>query len=140
MEDEICICVKTNPIVLQYNFSSNPLVCLNCNLEKNGIKLNSEVIAKTELWNYEYEKYYSIWLNSKESVPEINNPFSNLNSIGFSLLKLLNETTLCYYWWHLNEDEKIWNCPKCELLLQVESKYKVGLTKTCNNCMIVVRD
>lgn len=140
MEEDKCTCKKLNPIVLQFNFTNNPLVCSKCNLGFNVKNLSTGIKEYINTWNDKYEKNYIKWLNSDECNQELNNPSSDLNSLGFSIVSILNESRLSYYWWHINENQRLEFCPKCSKALSVKIESKNGSTKICKSCKILIKE
>ena len=140
MKQEKCKCKTNHPIVLQYDFSSRPFACANCNLDVDLVMLNIDEpwSKKVGQWMTNYSMAYLQWLNSDELASELTNPTSSLNELGFVLVTHFNAQYPMYYWWHLAFGEPITKCPKCQSdMMWVLNKY-TGNHQVCGKCRLLV--
>jgi hypothetical protein len=139
MVEEKCTCELQFPLVLQWHSSENPIVCSNCNLDSEVENLPIKLKQKMDTWNQGYGDAIREWLDGDEAMVKLNNPVNSLNKLGFSIVAELNMITPTFYWWHLQEDEKLEKCPNCHSALDILLKNGLGITKVCQQCRILIR-
>ena len=139
MQIEECKCASDYPLILQWTSSANPFVCANCNLNIEIKKLTSELVEEIKIWKHLYEVSYLNWLNENDKINTLQNPKSELHQLGISLVEKIGKITPVFYWWHLNEDEKLEHCPNCSLELNAFLNNRLGESKVCHTCNIFLQ-
>ncbi len=140
MKQEKCKCEKNHPIVLQYDFSSLPFACANCNLDVDlgRLDIDDQWRKKVGQWMTKYRMAYLQWLDLDELPPELANPAGTLHELGFELVTHFNAQYPMYYWWHLDTAEQGNRCPKCQSdMMRVRNEY-TGSHLVCNTCRLLV--
>jgi hypothetical protein len=141
--DELCSCLDAPPVVLQFHFSSNPIVCIRCNLEVPPERLgfSAQLAEAIAFWRTFYSAFYYLWLDSREfeswAHARLSDPGSPPNKRGLELASQLNEHRRCYLWSFQDaaaEDfQPLSACPRCHAPLG-ESFGRL----LCEPCSIVV--
>jgi len=138
------------PIVLQSTLTNNPIACADCNLEVNLSQLNlsNELTDEIRVWQNKFDSLFKIWLDSgdqeKQVLEQLSRSDSEVNKIGLTVNRNINQTHECYYWWFVdNSDEnslKLQSCPNCSAdLTQRQNKFNAD-TRVCRQCKIIVAD
>jgi hypothetical protein len=142
-EDEICKCADRPPIVLQTHLTSNPIVCLRCNLEVPPERLgfSADLADNIAYWRNLYEAYFALWLDASDyescARAYLEDPDGRLNVCGREIVRELNGVRRSYYWWFQDATEDAFvplsQCPRCSANL-VERYGRL----VCEACSIVV--
>jgi len=139
LEREKCNCTKSYPIVLQFNFLDNPIVCSHCNLER-AIDIDEKLQVEIFAWNLEYEELYLKWLNSDKIESDLMKKNSEINIRGLDIVNELSKKIKTYYWWYVSINSKIENCPNCNRKLKSIDNGYSQYHKLCDVCGILIND
>lgn len=127
--------------------SSNPLHCMDCNLEvrPEPLGLKDDQILSIAQWSAVYRALDALWLDSTEyeswSERELSDIHSPVNVRGLEIQKSLNQERPCYYWlFQTARPELLRACPLCGQDLIRRSKPSFMACFTCENCRIVTAD
>lgn len=146
-EDEICDCEGTRPIKLMQALSSNPLHCIDCNLEvaPESLAISGSLVEEIAAWRSVYSAMELLWLDSgayeKWASREMSDLKSPVNQRGLALREKLEAIRRCYYSYHQDETaegfEPLTHCPACA---QPLSEYADGIHPQliCESCSIVL--
>lgn len=145
--DDLCGCQGEPPVKLMYTLTSNPIHCVNCNLEvpleRLGWAMNQcDAIAH---WVFSYGAIYHLWLASgsyeawaKAQLCDIGLP---MNRAGLELCHMLTPVRHCYFWYFQDQSDDdfipLSQCPKCQGALAV---YSAGIfeQRRCEQCQIIM--
>ena len=109
--DEICQCGGGKPVKLMCALTSNPIRCIDCNLEiePSLLPLTESVTRGIAYWRHLYDAIDRLWLDSREyeawarsQLSDINSP---INRTGLEARAALDPLRRCYYW--LFQDESV---------------------------------
>jgi hypothetical protein len=122
-ESEICSCAGDPPIKLMSALSSNPIHCVNCNLEvrPETLELTPELIEAIAFWGRPYDAIDRLWLDSREyedwAKEQLSDISSAVNVRGRAVQDQLNRLRRCYYWFFQDASsddyEPMKECPSC---------------------------
>ncbi len=145
--EDICACPELPPTKLMQALGSNPISCMNCNLEvdPHTLPLSDKLIEEIAFWTGIHDAIYRLWLASGEyedwargELLNISNPF---NQEGQQIQSELNLIRRCYFWYFQDETsddyEVLKACPSCGVHL---TQYIGGIFPqlVCEACSIVV--
>jgi predicted nucleic acid-binding Zn ribbon protein len=145
-DDELCACQGHKPIKLMCALSSNPIHCIDCNLEvpPEWLSLNVELVEDIAYWRNVYAAIDDLWLDSgeyeawaKQQLVDITSP---ANTHGLEVREALANVRQCYYWYFQDQSDEeydpITHCPRCQTTL---TKYDGGifLQLLCEQCQII---
>ena len=141
-DDELCGCADS-PIVLAAHHSSNPLLCMVCNLEvpPERIGFSEALSERLAFWQSFHDCFYLLWLDSGEyeswAKAQLENPTSPVNQRGLELVSELGEFRPAYYWWFQDTAAEGFQplncCPVCGGELAMRHKQLV-----CASCSVMV--
>ena len=126
--DELCLCAGSPPIMLQAHLSSNPLSCIDCNLEvpPERVRLSRELCDGLASWRQFHDCFFNLWLDSCEfeawAKAQLEDPASAVNVRGRALVAELNDVHRAFYWWFRDSGEDGYDvplsrCPVCQRAL-----------------------
>jgi len=137
--DEQCGCSGDPPIMLRSVLASNPVACVECNLEVPPERLGftSELAAALAGWRAFHDCFFILWLDSQEfeswAQAQLETPDSPVNRRGLALASELNAYRKCYYWWFAREN---FSTPEiCRVCSGHLERASYGVT--CENCQIL---
>ena len=147
---DICKCSDMPPIVLQSTLTNNPIACADCNLEvsPSRLHLSDKLTSEILMWQNKFDSFYKLWLDSgdqeKYAFEQLSRPDSEVNKIGLTINRNINQTHECYYWWFVDNSDgnslKLQSCPNCSAdLTPRQNKFNAD-TRICRQCKIIVAD
>ena len=147
--DEICSCEGNKPIKLMQALGSNPLHCIDCNLEvaPESLSISESLVEEVANWSSLRGAFEMLWLDSgayedwaKDQLMDIGSP---VNQQGIALRRKLEAIRRCYYWYFQDETDESFEpltlCPACS---QPLSKYSDGIFPQliCQSCALIMAE
>src|SRR5436309_1669958 len=112
--EELCVCTRVTPLVLQPHLTSNPLSCARCNREVPPERIGFDEALADALasWRDFHDCFYFLWLDSgtfeEWALMHLRDPFSVVNSRGLELAAAVSKFRRCYLWWFQHECNDDW--------------------------------
>ncbi len=141
--DELCRCSLPSAVILQPQYSANPITCLSCGGEvpPERLALPPDLADDLGVWTGFHNALHDLWLDSAEyedfarkALEDFNAP---VNQRGYAIAQRFNALTPCHYF--IFRDTGVDNyvdassCPRCDGPLQPKKQWQ-----ECSSCRIFV--